>query len=392
MFKQTSAVVAMNLRALPQRAGASSVIVVGIAGVVAVLVSVLAMATGFHKTVANSGNPDRAIVLRGGSQSEINSSISRDNALTILDAAGIRKDGDGKPIGTSDVVTIVNLPKLADGAESNVTLRGTGAKFAALRPEFRLIQGRMFQPAVRELIVGEAALKQFKGVSVGSKLSFRESEWTIVGVFSTGADNHESELIGDAETVQSAFRRTAFQSITVMLESAATFDTFKDQLTTNPTLTVDVKREQEYYAEQSRGLTKLLNFLGYFVGGIMAIGAMFGALNSMYSAVSARSIEIATLRAIGFGAMPVVISIFVEALLLSLLGGVVGAALAWGFFNGNAVSTLGANFSQVVFRLTVSPGLIIAGILLACFIGILGGLFPAIRAARLPIAAALRAG
>jgi putative ABC transport system permease protein len=390
MFKQTAAVTVMNLRAIPQRLGTSSVIVIGIAGVVAVLVSVLAMATGFHQTVANAGRADRAIVLRGGSQSEINSVISRDNSLTILDAAGVKKDTDGKPIGTADVVTIVNLPKLGDGATSNVTLRGTGAKFAALRPEFRILEGRMFQPAVREVVVGASAAKQFKGLTLGSKISFRESDWTVVGIFTTGGDAHESELIGDADTVQSAFRRTAFQSMTVLLDSADSFNTFKDQLTTNPTLTVDVKREQDYYAEQSKSLTKLLNFIGFFVGGIMALGAMFGALNTMYSAVSARGVEIATLRAIGFGAMPVVISVFAEALLLALLGGAIGAALAWAFFNGHTTSVLGASFSQVVFRLTVTPGLIIGGMVLAMLIGVLGGLFPAIRAARLPVAMALR--
>ncbi|MDB5986943.1 MAG: transporter permease [Nevskia sp.] len=392
MFKQTSAVTAMNLRAIPQRLGTSSVIVIGIAGVVAVLVSVLAMAVGFHKTVSNTGRPDRAIVLRGGSQAEINSSISRDNALTVLDAPGVKKDANGKPIGSAEIVTIVNLPKISDGSDSNVTLRGVGPQAFALRPELKLIEGRIFQPAVRELIAGKSAAKQFRGLTLGSKLSFRESDWTVVGIYDTDGDAHESELMADSETVLSAFRRIGFQSITVLLDAPATFDTFKDSLTTNPTLTVDVKREPEYYAEQSKQLTKLLNFLGFFVGGIMAVGAMFGALNTMYSAVSARSLEIATLRAIGFGALPVVISVFVEALLLSLLGGVIGAALAWVFFNGNTVNTLGANFSQVVFRLTVSPALLISGIVLACLIGIAGGLFPAIRAARLPVATALRAG
>jgi len=392
MFKQTSAVTGMNLRAIPQRLGTSSVIVIGIAGVVAVLVSVLAMAVGFHKTVSNTGRADRAIVLRGGSQAEINSSISRDNALTVLDAPGVKKDAAGKPIGSAEIVTIVNLPKMSDGGDSNVTLRGVGPQAFALRPELKLVEGRVFQPAVRELIVGKSAAKQFRGLTLGSKLSFRESDCTVVGIYDTNGDAHESELMADSETVLSAFRRIGFQSITVLLDSPATFDTFKDSLTTNPTLTVDVKREPEYYAEQSKQLTKLLNFLGFFVGGIMAVGAMFGALNTMYSAVSARSLEIATLRAIGFGALPVVISVFVEALLLSLLGGVIGAALAWIFFNGNTVNTLGANFSQVVFRLTVSPGLLIAGIVLACLIGIAGGLFPAIRAARLPVATALRAG
>jgi putative ABC transport system permease protein len=392
MLKQTTAVTAMNLRAIPQRIGTSSVIVVGIAGVVAVLVSVLAMATGFHKTVANTGRADRAIVLRGGSQAEINSSISRDSALTILDAPGIKKDAAGKPIGSAEIVTIVNLPKMSDGGDSNVTLRGVGPQLLALRPELKLIEGRIFQPAVRELIAGKSAAKQFRGLTLGSKISFRESDWTVVGIFDSNGDAHESELMADSETVLSAFRRLGFQSVTVLLDSAAAFDIFKDALTTNPSLTVDAKREPEYYAEQSKRLTTLLNFLGFFVGGIMAVGAMFGALNTMYSAVSARSLEIATLRAIGFGALPVVISVFVEALLLSLLGGIIGAALAWIFFNGNTVNTLGANFSQVVFQLTVSPALLISGIILACTIGIAGGLFPAIRAARLPVATALRAG
>ena len=391
MFKQTVAITAMNLKAIPQRLGTSSVIVVGIAGVVAVLVSVLAMATGFHETVANSGRADRAIVLRGGSEAEINSSVSRDNALTILDTAGVRRDAGGKPIGCAELVTIVNLPKISDGNESNVTVRGSCGELPALRPELKIVDGRMFQPAVREMIVGAGAAKQFKGLSVGQHLSFRDSDWTVVGIFSSNGDAHESELIADAETVQSAFRRTGFQSITLLLDAPSAFDRFKDALTTNPTLTVDVKREPDYYAEQSKQLTTMLNFVAYFVGSIMAIGAMFGALNTMYSAVSARAREIATLRAIGFGAAPVMVSVFAESLLLALLGGAIGALLAWLFFNGNAVSTLGANFSQVVFHLTVTPQLIIAGLCLGLFVGLLGGLFPAIRSARMPVVEALRA-
>lgn len=391
MLKQTLAVTLMNLRAIPQRLGTSSVIVIGIAGVVAVLVSVLAMATGFHQTVANSGRDDRAIVLRGGSQAEVNSSIARDNLLTILDAPGVRKDAAGRPIGCGEIVTIVNLPKIDDGNLSNVTLRGSCGQLAALRPELKLIEGRLFEPAVRELIVGAGAAQQFRGVTLGSRISFRDSDWTVVGIFSSGGDAHDSELIADVDTVQSAFRRNLYQSVTALLDAPSSFAAFKDALTTNPTLTVDVKREPEYYAEQSKQLTKLLNFIAYFVGGIMAIGAMFGALNTMYSAVSSRAREIATLRAIGFGAVPVVISVFAEALLLALLGGALGAALAWLFFNGNAVSTLGANFSQVVFRLTVTPGIVVSGLWLALFIGLLGGLFPAVRAARLPVVDALRA-
>ncbi len=391
MLKQTLAITAMNLRAIPQRLGSSSVIVVGIAGVVAVLISVLAMASGFQKTLASSGRADRAIVLRGGSQAEINSSIARDQLLTILDAPGAHKGTAGEPVGCGELVTIVNLPRIDDGNASNVTLRGSCSQLPVLRPELKLVAGRMFAPAVRELIVGSGAAQQFRGLKVGERLSFRDSDWTVVGIFSSDGDAHESELIADADTVQSAFHRSLFQSVTVLLDAPSSFETFKDALTTNPTLTVDVRREPDYYAEQSQRLTTLLNFIAYFVGGIMAVGALFGALNTMYSAVSARAREIATLRAIGFGATPVVLSVFAESLLLALAGGAIGALLAWGFFNGNAVSTLGANFSQVVFRLTVTPPLIISGIVLAVLIGMLGGLFPAIRSARLAVVDALRA-
>lgn len=393
MFKQTTAITAMNLRSIPQRLGTSWVIVIGIAVTVAVLVSVLAMVAGFSKTLSNTGRADRAIVLRGGSNAELNSTIPRQNTVTIMDGAGVKKDADNKPIASAEMVAVVALPQRATNTDANVTIRGVGAQAMELRPEIHIVAGRMFQPAVRELIVGRSALAQFKGIDIGSHVAFRNTEWTVVGEFESGGDAHESELMGDVDTLASAFRRNdLLQSVTVMLDSPQAFDRYKDQLTTDPTLTVDVKREPEYYAEQSQQLNKLLNFLAYFVGGIMAIGAVFGALNTMYSAVSARSLEIATLRAIGFGSGAVVVSVFVEALLLSLLGGAIGAAAAWLFFNGNTVNTLGANFTQVVFHLTVTPRLLVSGIFWAVAIGVLGGLFPAIRAARLPVAAALRAG
>ncbi len=388
---QIIAVTANNLRSVPQRWGISAVIVIGIAVTVAVLVSVLAMAAGFGKTLANTGRADRALVLRGGSQSELASTLSRDNALTIMDARGVRKGADGKSIASAEMVAIVSLKQKNTGTKANVTLRGVGPKAFELRPEIKITAGRMFRPAVRELIVGKSALAQFEGLELGGHLTFHQGEWNVVGIFETGGDSHESELMADAETVLSAYRRNLFQNVIVLLESPQSFDAFKDALTTNPTLSVDVKRETEYYAEQSKQLSKLLFFVAYIVGGIMAVGAVFGALNTMYSAVSSRSLEIATLRAIGFGALPVVVSVFVEAMLLALIGGVLGALAAWMFFNGNAVNTLGANFTQVVFQLTVTPALAVSGIVLACIIGLVGGLFPAIRAARLPIAAALRA-
>lgn len=391
VMNQVVAVTGNNLRSIPQRLGISAVVVIGIAVTVAVLVSVLAMAAGFGRTVAHTGRADRAIVLRGGSQAELESTISRENVLTIADAPGIRKAADGKPIASGEAVAIVSLEQKNTGTKANVTLRGVGPKAFEMRPEIKLVAGRMFQPAVRELIVGEAAVAQFKGLDLGGHIVFREGEWTVVGLFNSDGDSHESEMIGDAETVLSAYRRNLFQDVVVLLDSAQSFDAFKDALTTNPTLSVEVKRETEYYAEQSKQLSRLLFFVAYVVGGIMAVGAVFGALNTMYSAVSSRALEIATLRAIGFGALPVVVSVFVEAVLLAIIGGTVGALAAWIFFNGNTVNTLGANFTQVVFRLTVTPQLAVSGIIWASVIGAVGGLFPAIRAARLPIAAALRA-
>ena len=391
MIKQILAVTSMNLRSLPQRIGTAWVIVIGIAVTVAVLVSVLAMAAGFQHTLKGTARADRAIVLRAGSQAELESTIDRENAQTIMDAPGVRKDEAGRPIASAEAVVIVSLPQKKDNADANVTLRGVGANAMKLRPEVHLIAGRMFHPAVRELIVGKSAATQFKGLDLGSRIAFRDSEWTVVGIFESGGDAHESELQGDVETVLSAYRRNGFQSVTVMLDSAAAFDRFKGALTTDPTLKVGVQREADYYAAQSRNLSKLLNLLAYFVGGIMALGACFGALNTMYTAVSTRTREIATLRAIGFSGLPVVISVLVEALLLSIVGSVIGSAAAWLLFNGNTVNTLGAGFSQVVFHLTVTASLLVSGVFVACTIGMLGGLLPAIRAARVPIATALRA-
>lgn len=390
MFKQITAVTEMNLRNLPQRSGISLVIIIGIAVTVAVLVSVLAMATGFEKTLSNTGRDDRVIVLRGGSNAELSSTISREAVQTIMDAPGVKRDADGKPIASAEMVAIVNLPLKGSGADANVTFRGASDKLMQLRPEIHIVEGRMFQPAVRELIAGRSAQKQFVGLQVGNTIKIRDTEWTVVGIFESNGDAHESELIGDIETTLSAYRRNLFQSVTVMLDSVDAFNAYKDHITTDPTLSVDVKREPEYYASQSEQLNKLLNFLAFFIGGVMALGAIFGTLNTMYSAVSARQVEIATLRALGFGAFPVIVSVFVESLVLALIGGGIGGVLAWVFFNGNTVNTLGANFTQVVFQLTVTPALLVNGITWACIIGIVGGLFPAVRAARLPIATALR--
>jgi putative ABC transport system permease protein len=391
MFKQLFALTFMNLKTLPQRAGPSSVIVIGIAGVVAVLVSVLAMSTGFHHTVADTGRADRVIILRGGSDAELNSNLTRNDLDTIANAPGLAKDSDGKAILSNELITVVNLPKKSTGTDSNVTLRGVGLQLTKVRPELKITEGRLFRPGVRELIAGAGAVKQFSGLSVGSILHLRNVEWTVVGIFTTNGDIHESELLADVDTVGSTLERTGYSSAVGLLTSANAFEKFKDTLTTDPQLKVDVVREPEYYAQQSKQLTQLINVVGNTVAIIMAIGAMFGALNSMYAAVDARSLEIATLRAIGFGALPVLLSVMIEALALSIVGGILGAGLAYVFFNGNTVSTLGGAFAQVVFQITVTSTLMVTGLAWACTIGLLGGIFPALRSARLPVAEALRA-
>jgi putative ABC transport system permease protein len=391
VVKQLFAVILMSLQTLPQRSGASSVIVIGIAGVVAVLVSVLAMGAGFRHTLADTGRPDRVIILRGGSDAELNSNLTRADVDTISNAPGLAKDSGGKALLSSELVTVVNVPKIDTGTDANVTLRGVGLKLTEVRPELKIVAGRMFRPAVRELIAGSGAAKQFRGLVAGSVLHLRNADWTVTGVFTSNGDVHESELLADVDTVGSSIERNGYSSAVGLLTSPDEFPKFKDALTTDPQLKVDVQREPDYYAAQSKQLTQIINVVGKTVAIIMAIGAMFGALNSMYSAVAARGLEIATLRAIGFGALPVLLSVMIEALLLSLLGGIIGASLAWLFFNGHSVSTLGGAFAQVVFQLTVTRALITTGIVWACVIGLLGGFFPALRAARLPVAEALRA-
>ena len=391
MMRQLGVISWMNLQTLPQRLGSSSVIVVGIAGVVAVMVSVLAMSAGFRHTLADGGRADRAIILRGGSDAELNSNLTRTDLAIISNAPGIAKDSAGRALVSNELVTVVNVPKRDTGTDANVTLRGVGLTLTGVRPELTMVDGRLFRPAVRELIAGAGAVKQFRGLSTGSVLHLRNADWLVTGVFTSNGDVHESELLADVDTVASTLERSGYSSAVALLTGAEAFTAFKDALTTDPQLKVDVQREPDYYAAQSRQLANTINIVGNTVAVIMAVGAMFGALNSMYSAVAARGREIATLRAIGFGAAPVLLSVMLEALLLSLLGGLIGAGLAWLFFNGHTVSTLGGAFAQVVFKLTVTRTLIVTGIIWACVIGLLGGLFPALRAARMPVAEALRA-
>ncbi len=391
ILQQISAVTLMNLRSLPRRLGTSLVIVIGIGGVVAVVVSVLAMVTGMLKTMQNAGRDDRAIVMRNGSTSESVSGLSRAAAQVIMDAPGVKHDAEGRPLASAEVLRAVKVFKKGNNAEANVIFRGVGAQASKVRPELKLIEGRMFRPAVNEVIVGKGAKAQYKNLQIGSQIDTRQAVWTVVGIFTSNGDAHESELLTDTETLMAAYKRDAYSSVTVLLKSPAQFGEFVDSLASNPTVSVDVNREREYFARQSQTVSKLLLVLAYVIGGIMAVGAVFGALNTMYSAVSSRVKEIATLRAIGFGPAAMVISVLVEALLLAVLGGLAGAFVAWLFLNGYSATTLATDGVQLIFDIAVTAQVVVIGLVWAACIGFIGGLFPAIRAVRRPVAAALRA-
>jgi putative ABC transport system permease protein len=318
--------------------------------------------------------------------------LTNDAALAIADAAGIKKGSDGHPLASPETLLIMNLSK-KNGEDASAPFRGLTETGFAVHPEIKIISGRMFQAGVTELIVGKSAQRLYRGLDVGAKVQLRGATWTVVGSFESGGSGRESELLADRQTLNSAYQRgSSVQSVWVVLDPQDGFRTFKDAITTNPQLQVDVSTEKDFGAQQAATISKILKIVAYVVGGIMAVGAIFGALNTMYSAVSTRSREIATLRAIGFGPVPVVISVFVEALLLALIGGAIGALAAWLVFNGHSVDTTGGGFGgQLIFDLAVTPALVVLGIVWACAIGVVGGLFPAIRAARVPVATALRA-
>jgi putative ABC transport system permease protein len=392
VLNQVIAVTAMNVRSIPARLGTSMVIVIGIAGVVGVMVALLSMGAGFAATLGGTGTAERAIVLRGGSNDELGSVITREQAPIISDAPGVARGADGRPMALAEVYLLTDVAKPGSTAPNNVVVRGTHADQAGVRPEFRIVEGRMLVPGTRDVIVGKAVAAQFENLKVGGTVDVRDGPWTIVGLFETGGDVHESELWVDAESLMNISRRQAYNSVTVKLEGTDAFQGFKDALTSDPRMVVSAQREPDYYASRSEQLHMLINVLGYTVAVIMGIGAVFGALNVMYAAVATRTVEIATLRAIGFGGLPVVISVLIESLLLALAGGVIGAGGAYLFFNGFTVNTLNfQTFSQVAFDFRVTPALMQQGLTWALVMGFLGGLFPAVRAARLPIIDALRA-
>src|SRR6185437_2496229 len=390
--RQAGSVTRVGVSTLPQRVGASSVMVIGIAGVVAVLVSLLAMGVGYREALSKSGSADTAIVMRGGSASEVSSVLSHDDVTVIAQAAGIARGSDGKPIASPELVVAANLP-LNDGStdEGSVQVRGVGDEAWALRPEAKIIAGRRFKPGLRELVVGTGAQRQFAGLQPGHEIRLGSQTWTVVGVFKSG-NAMDSELWGDADVIASAYRRGSSRSaVYVRLTSAGAFDAFKAALISDPRLQVDATTTLDYFNKQSESVTKMITAIGIVVGLIMGIGAVFGALNTMFATVAMRAREIATLRAIGFRGAPVVVAVMLEPMLLALLGGIIGGVLAWLFFNRHHASTLAAGaVGKLSFQLSVTPQLLWNGLKWALAIGFIGGLFPAVRAARLPVTTALR--
>jgi putative ABC transport system permease protein len=388
---QWIALVALNLRTLSQRRGSALSTIVGVACVVAVFVVLLSIGEGFRATMAATGTPDSVLVLRGGSESEMMSGLLVDATRIIADAPGVASSATG-PQASAELFVVVDLPKRSTGTDANVPLRGVQPAAFAVRKHFKIIKGRLFRPGTNEIIVGRGAAEQFAGLDLGDTHRWGENPWTVVGVFSDDGSLSESEIWSDARVLQPAYRRgSTFQSMHALLKSPEAFTAFKDSLTQDPRLDVKVVRESEYYAEQSEGLTRLVRSLGGFITVLMALGAIFGALNTMYNAVASRTREIATLRALGFGRGPVVFSILAESLVIAVIGAAIGGAVAYFGFNGFQTSTLNwQSFSQVAFAFKVTPTLLVVGIVIALAIGLIGGLLPAVRAARLPVATALR--
>ena len=388
---QVLSVTLFNLRTIPERKGAVTAAAVGIAGVVAVFVGVLSIAAGFRAAMSVSGARDVAIVLRSGADTEMTSGLSREETRLIADGPGVARNADG-PLASAELFVIINLPKRSTGTDANVPFRGVEKAAFAVREDVKIIKGRRFELGKNEVIVGAGAARAFAGLDVGETIRLGANQWQVVGLFTGGGGAAESEMWTDAVVLQAAYgRRDSFQSVYARLTSAQAFEPFKAALTTNPQLKVKVERQGDFLAEQSSMLTTFIEKFGVFIAGMMALGALFGALNTMYSGIATRTREIATLRALGFGAGPVVLSVMLESLALALIGGVAGAAVAYFAFDGYKAATINwQTFSQIAFAFAVTPQLLISAILWAVTIGMIGGLFPAIRAARMPIAAALR--
>jgi putative ABC transport system permease protein len=390
-ISQVAAITKFGLMGIPQRRGSVAAALFGVAGVVGVLVGVLSMATGFKHAMTASGTPDSAIILRSGADSEMVSGIGQEESRLIADAPGLARGQEGS-LASAELFVIINLPKRSSGTDANVPLRGVEQAAFHVRDKLRIVQGRPFEWGKNEVIVGVGAAQEFAGLELGNKLHIGRNEWPVVGLFSVNGGTAESEIWTDAKVLQAAYHRgNGFQSVYARLSTPGAFQQFADSLTNDPRLNVKVIRQSDYYSEQSTLVTRLITTLGFLIAGLMAVGAVFGALNTMYNSVSTRTREIATLRALGFGSGAVIASVMLESLAIALVGGGIGALLAYVAFNGLHTSTVNfQSFSQVTFAFDVTGQLLVRGVIWATVIGLLGGLLPAVRAARLPIAAALR--
>ena len=380
-----------NVRSVRARWTSTIVAVLGIAGTVGVFVAMLSLARGFKATLVASGSRDNALIMRAGSPSEMMGGITLDSIKVIADKPGIARDANG-PLVTQDVVGVFPFPLISTGTDANVQVRGVSPNVLEIRKFAKIVQGRMFNSGVSELIVGKNASHTYQGLTLGNSVNFSGGKWTVVGIFDAGGSAFDSEVWCDSHVLAEILKRpnNIFQSATVHLQSPDSFQTLKDSITSDPTLNVDVTREIDYYAKQSTTMTTLITVLGGLVAAIMAIGAVFGALNTMYSAVSERGREIATMRAVGFTGSSVVFSFLVEALLIALVGGLLGS-IAVLPLNGLTTSTMNfQTFSNLAFAFKITPDLLAKGVFFALVMGVIGGLLPAIRAAAQPVASALR--
>lgn len=380
-----------NFRSVRARWTSAIVAVVGIAGTVGVFVAMLSLARGFKATLVSSGSADNAIIMRAGATSEMTGGVTIDTVKIIQDKPGIARSADG-PLITPEVVLVAPIPLISTGTDANVEVRGVSKNVLEIRKNIKIVQGRMFMPGLYEIVVGKNANASYAGLTLGNTISLGSARWKIVGIFDAGGSSFDSDIWGDAHLIGPAYNRpdTYFQSVTVHLTSPAAFQQLKDAATADPRLNVDVTREIDYYAKQSNRLTTLITVLGGLVAAIMAIGAVFGALNTMYSAVAERGREIATMRALGFGGPSVVFSFLVEALLIACVGGLIGC-LAVIPLNGLTTGAMNLQtFSHVAFAFTITPELMVRGVVFALVMGLIGGFLPAVRAARLPVATALR--
>jgi putative ABC transport system permease protein len=388
---QIVAVTGVTIRSIPQRLGSSIVAIIGISGVIIVFTAVLSIAEGFRAAMRGTGDPQTVIVLRAGSDTEMTSGLSGETARLITEVPGIEHGSDGVH-ASRELFVIIAVPLKRSGTDANVPLRGLTPAALTVRPQLRIAEGRMFTPGTNEIVVGRAASRQFENLVVGSAVRSGKTSWNVVGIFDAQGSVAESELWCDASVLQSAYQRgNSFQSVYLRLESVDGFQSVKDALTTDPRLNVTVIREPDYYAQQSQVLQAVIRYVGFSIAALMGLGAIFVAVNTMYSAVANRTREIATLRALGFGSFPVVMSVMAEAGLLALIGGLIGGGLAWLAFDGYQTATMNwQSFSQVAFAFAVTPALLLQGLLYAVGIGLLAALLPAFRAARLPVVTALR--